>query len=131
MRRRIRVSRGLRILLAGGILLAGIGAARHGIDAETAWAEIWPWAVVMAAAALHELGHLIAAGGVGVGVRGLALDVLGARMELAGTPSYGQELFVAAGGPFISLVSAALVYPRAVDGGAAEVFSGRRWFWGC
>ena len=121
----IRVSRGLGILLAAVALTAGLGAFRRGVTAEEAWGTIWPWAVALAAAAAHEAGHWVAAWGVGVPVRGIFLDMLGARMELAGTPSYGQELFVAAAGPFVSLVGAGVAYPLAAAGsGVAEVFFG-------
>ena len=68
---------------------------------------------VFLAAGFHELGHLCAARLLRIPVRSMKLDLLGARMELGGRPSYGQEAFVAAGGPLMSLVSGALVYPWA------------------
>lgn len=121
MRTGIRISRGLLALLSGVALMTGILWAREGMNA----AEVLPWALAFCAAFLHEAGHLIAAWGVGVRVRGLSLDLLGARMELAGAPSYGQEFFVAAGGPFVSLVCGALAFSwaaRAYEG--ATLFCG-------
>ncbi len=108
---RIRVGRGIWVLGIGVAVMEAISAVRSGRSAEEMWDEAWPWLVVMAAAGLHEVGHLIAAWGARVGVRGLRLDLFGARMELSGLLSYGQEFFVAAGGPLVSLVCAAISYP--------------------
>jgi Zn-dependent protease len=80
------------------------------------WERLWPWAVILSAAGAHELGHWLAARLLGVEVRGLRLDLLGARMELTGLLSYGQEMAVAAAGPFVNLVCAAMAYPAAAAG---------------
>ena len=109
MRGKIRVSRGLVALLLLGAVALGTVWTRDGVKVS----EVWPPAVALGAALLHEVGHLIAAWGAGVRVRGVALDLLGARMALSGAPSYGQEFLVAAGGPFVSLVGGVLTFPWA------------------
>ena len=110
---RIRISRGLGMLCLGTALLGGIAAIRSGASTEAVWAGIWPWMAVLAAAGLHELGHTVAAWGAGVRLCGMKLDLFGARMELSGLLSYGQEMAVAAAGPFASFACAALLYPLA------------------
>ena len=82
-------------------------------------------ALVLGAAALHECGHWAAAWGVGARVRGLTLDLFGARMELEGFLSYGAEIFVAAGGPLAGFLGTALAYPLWRSGGseAAGLFA--------
>ena len=111
---RIRVSR-MTVLLAGGSLAMYLvrTARGGGVEAAALWAWLCPLLTVVAAAVLHELGHLGAARAMGVPVRGLSLDLLGARMELGGLLSFGQEFFIALCGPLVSLVSAAM---------AAQVF---------
>ena len=85
------------------------------------WAALWAWLVprliVAGAAGLHETGHLLASAAVGVPMRGLSLDLFGARLEMGGMTSYRGEAVVAAGGPFFSLVSAAVAYPMAAGYG--------------
>ena len=121
---RVRVSVGAWLFglagLCGGlwIILSGGG-----------WSALGEWLlprlIVVGAAGLHELGHLLASALIGVRMRGLSLDLFGARLEMEGMASYGGEAVVAAGGPFFSLVSAAAVVPfvRAGYGGAgAELF---------
>ena len=123
---RVQVSRGIWVLLAGVGVMGAVTIARSGRTAGEVWDVLWPWAVVLAAAGFHELGHIAAAWGIGVGIRGLKLDLFGARMELAGLLSYGQEFFVAAGGPLVSLMCAAVAYPLAVtrDGEWFSLFFG-------
>ena len=108
---RIRVGRGIWMLGIGVAVMKAVSAVRSGRGADELLAEVWPWLVVMAAAGLHEAGHLIAAWGASARVRGLRVDLFGARMELSGLLSYGQEFFVAAGGPLVSLLCAAISYP--------------------
>jgi stage IV sporulation protein FB len=74
-------------------------------------------AVIAAAAILHELGHIVVAWGCGIPVKTLRLDLFGARMELGGMLSYKRELAVAAGGPFVNLLSAVFVLPFCVRWG--------------
>lgn len=64
------------------------------------------------AAAVHEIGHLIAARMCGIPLRELRLGIFGAVI----TPtdaicSYKKELALAAAGPFINLLSAAILFP--------------------
>lgn len=61
------------------------------------------------AALLHECGHLLAARLLGVPLRSLSLDFLGARLSVSGRLlSYGEEWLLAASGPLFSLVGAVL-----------------------
>lgn len=75
------------------------------------WGILWPWLTVGGAAALHELGHLAAARWAGAEVRGLRLDLFGARMELGGLISYSREAAIALGGPAANLLTAAAALP--------------------
>ena len=115
---RIRVSRGMVVLLLG-VAVLGVVRAGQEEDYRALWDRVWPWLIVALAAGIHEGGHLIAAWGAGVGIKGMRFDLFGARMELRGLLSYGQELMVAVGGPLASFLSAAVAYPfRALQGGA-------------
>jgi len=126
---RIRMARGLGVFLVGMVLLGAVGLWRWGGDAKALWEYAAPrladGGIVLGAALLHEVGHLVAAWGVGVRVRGIRLDLLGARMELGGLLSYGQELFIAAAGPLAGFLGAALAYPLWAKGGmeGAALFS--------
>ena len=113
---RVRVSRWLWALGAGTVLMFGITAVRKGITMAELAEGLVPWTAVAAAAVLHELGHIAAAWGLGVRVRRLRVDLFGARMELEGLLSYGQEFFTAAGGPLVNFLCAALVHPRVSRG---------------
>lgn len=115
---RVRISRGAVILLMFTAVM-GIAESLRGGSYGALWERIFPWLVVMVAAGLHELGHALAAWGMGVRLGGMKLDLFGARMELCGMPSYGQELLIAAGGPGMNLLAAALVYPYYTARGAA------------
>lgn len=54
---------------------------------------------------LHELGHALTARRLGIGVRGITLEILGGYTEMAGdTPSPRAELLVSMAGPAVSLV---------------------------
>ncbi len=54
---------------------------------------------------VHELGHLVAARSVGIGVRAIRLDAIGGAAELERPPGTGpSEMLVAAGGPAANLV---------------------------
>lgn len=65
--------------------------------------------LTVAAAALHELGHLTAARLLKIRPHEMRLDVLGARLEITGRVlSYGEEWLLAAAGPIASLIGAAL-----------------------
>ena len=124
---RIRVSRMTVVLAVGGLALCLIRLARAGeISAAALWDGLRPWLTVAAAAALHELGHLVAACSMGTPVRGLSLDLLGARMELGGFLSFGQEFFISLCGPLVSLVTtatAALIFRTGHGGEGLLVFA--------
>lgn len=97
MRRRWRIG------VEGGLLLLLIGLSIvTGQERE--------WLYILPAALLHEGGHYLAALTCGAKVKGLRMDLLGARMEVDGLLSYGKELFIAAGGPLVNFVTAALAY---------------------
>ncbi len=64
--------------------------------------------LTVAAAILHECGHLLAAWRLHIPLHQLRLDFLGARMEVRGRMlSYGEEWLLSAAGPLTSLLSAA------------------------
>lgn len=114
------------LLAAAGLSLSTAWTATAGRLPDTLQA-LTPWMgealAIGAAALLHEFGHLAAAWGMGVRVRTLRLDLLGARLELFGLTSYGGEAAVAAGGPAVNLLSAAVAYPlwRTAGGGEGEL----------
>ena len=113
---RVRISRRAAVMVMGGGMICLWETVRAGGDAEMLWATARIAAVIIAAAVLHELGHAAAAWGWGVPIKTLRLDLFGARMELGGMLSYGDELAVAAGGPLVNLLSAALVLPLCTGG---------------
>lgn len=64
------------------------------------------------AALLHELGHFLAAKWMRIPLRGLKLDLLGARIEVGGKYlSYGEEWLLSAAGPLSSLMASVLAAP--------------------
>ncbi len=66
----------------------------------------------MTAAALHEFGHVASARLLGIRLSGLSLDLLGARLDTGRKLiSYGDELRLAAAGPFVNLVCFIAAYP--------------------
>lgn len=65
-------------------------------------------ALTVAAALLHELGHLTAAGLLRIPLGKLRLNLLGARLEVRGRMlAYGEEWLLCAFGPLFSLLGAA------------------------
>lgn len=81
-------------------------------------------ALTLFAALLHECGHLLAAGAMGIPLRQLRIDFLGARMEVTGRMlSYGEEWLLCAAGPLTSLFLAALAAPLWSLSPHAQVFS--------
>jgi len=62
----------------------------------------------LAAAALHELGHVAAVYMAGGHVRALCLDLFGGNMQVEARLSYPRELFVTAAGPGLNLLAAYL-----------------------
>ena len=66
----------------------------------------------LAAILVHEGGHLVRARLLGVRMRGMKLDFLGARLETTGRMlSFGEEWLLAAGGPMVSLLAALAMAP--------------------
>ncbi len=129
---RMRISRGAVILAMGAAILGIADVWRSGEGPAGLWEELLPWLIVAAAALLHELGHIATARCVGVGIRGMKLDLFGARLELGGLLSYGQECLIAAGGPLVNFLSVAVLYPLSSGGnGMMELFLGASLVLGC
>ena len=62
-------------------------------------------AMSLLAAALHEVGHLIAAKGMHIPIGAMRFDLLGARIDVKGRIlSYGEEWLLCVAGPLSSLV---------------------------
>jgi Zn-dependent protease len=117
---KLKVSRRVWVFLSGAVFLGIRQIGRMPPSTGELAAAAASWLTVLCAAGLHELGHLTAAWGCGAEVKGLRLDLFGARMELGGLLSYGQEFFVAAGGPFVSLLCAAVAYPLSLRCGGVR-----------
>ena len=64
--------------------------------------------LVLSAALLHELGHILALRISGAGICRLRIGVLGAVMETRGNLSYGRELLCLLAGPGANLLAAVL-----------------------
>lgn len=85
----------------GFCLLIGWFAAVNG------WSML---VAVLAAAALHELGHWAALRLLGAEIRGLRIGILGAVLETDSTRlSYGRELVVLLAGPGANLLGALML----------------------
>lgn len=68
--------------------------------------------MTLAAAILHECGHILAARLMRIPLKDLRLDILGARLEVCGRMlSYSEEWILCAAGPLVSLLCAALAFP--------------------
>ena len=62
-------------------------------------------AMSLLAAALHEIGHLVAARAMHISIGAMRFDLLGARIDVKGRIlSYGEEWLLCASGPLSSLV---------------------------
>lgn len=62
-------------------------------------------AMSLLAAALHEVGHLLAAKAMKIPIAAMRFDLLGARIDVEGRIlSYGEEWLLCASGPLSSLV---------------------------
>lgn len=76
-----------------------------------------------AAAALHEVGHILAAEALGIRLRRFSFSMLGARLLTeSGTLSYPKEALLAAAGPAANLLGAAYAFPlvRVCGGGIRD-----------
>ena len=68
--------------------------------------------LTVAAALLHEGGHLLAARLLGIRLERMRLGFLGMRLDMgADILSYGQEWLLCAAGPLVSLLGAAVAAP--------------------
>lgn len=64
------------------------------------------------AATVHELGHVAAAAALGINLRSIKLDVLGARLTTEGRlHSYFAEVALCLAGPFVNFLSFAMLFP--------------------
>lgn len=64
------------------------------------------------AALVHELGHIAAAALLGIDLRQIKLDVLGARLTTQGRlHSYAAEVALCLAGPAVNFLSFALLFP--------------------
>lgn len=73
----------------------------------------------LSAAALHEVGHILAAEALGIRLKRFSFSMLGARLVTeSGTVPYMKEAALAAAGPAANLLGAAYAYPisRVVEG---------------
>ncbi|MBR6781763.1 MAG: site-2 protease family protein [Clostridia bacterium] len=118
---RIRI-RPMAAILGVGVALMALWGSLTGRE-EWGALRVGELLSVALAALLHEIGHGVAAWGWSVPIRTLRLDLFGARMELGGLTGYAAELAVAAGGPLVSLLVAALVWPVGIFWEGAEFFS--------
>ncbi len=108
---RIRVS-GCVVVFAIAVAAAGVWRVwQGGIKLSEVVDGVRDGLIMASAALLHEAGHAVAAWGCGRHIGCLRLDLFGARMKLEGVLSYRQELCVAAGGPIVNLLTAAMIYP--------------------
>ena len=67
-------------------------------------------AAILTAAALHELGHLLAMAVCGVPITAVCLCPLGVRIERVESPSLRRELFINLSGPMVNLLMALVLY---------------------
>ncbi len=81
-------------------------------------------AMSLLAAALHEVGHLLAAKWMHIPIRAMRFDLLGARIDIKGRIlSYGEEWLLCMSGPLASLVFSLLGSLFWSHGKLAVVFS--------
>ena len=74
---------------------------------------------VILAAALHEAGHIFAARRLGIGLRSISFDPLGARINTSDRLiSYRKEALLALGGPLANILSLGFSVPLALLSGS-------------
>ena len=95
----------MKIRIAPGAILLLLALLQHRAPLLPAF---------LLAAAVHELGHIGAAWALGIRLRALELDVMGAQLTPAlPFPSYRAELLLAAAGPAASLLLGCFLLPHA------------------
>lgn len=67
--------------------------------------------LIFLAAGIHELGHIVAAALLGIKIKELRLDLIGASLITSGIHSYRDERLLCAAGPFFNLVGILFAYP--------------------
>ena len=82
---KMKVSPGAGLLAVGIVLLGAVEIWRGGWNRGEIPEQSLPWLIIATAAMIHELGHVVAAASLGVGIRGMKLDLFGARLELGAT----------------------------------------------
>lgn len=117
MRHRIRIEPSVFLLIAG---VAALLITQRGRDVLPSLL------LLLLSSGIHEVGHVVMAQAVGVRLRVLRLELLGARLETDGMMSYGQEWWLCMGGPLFNLISAGLLLPilAALEDTAARVWLG-------
>lgn len=96
-----------RIKIGGGIVVFAVFLLLGGYR-YMELSVILPWSIAVVG---HELGHLISAKLCGAEVECFTIDMAGAKMSLSGKLlSYGDELVIAAAGPMVNLVTAAITF---------------------
>jgi stage IV sporulation protein FB len=129
----MKISRGAGLLAMGVAILGAIEIWRVGWSWDEVLKQSLPWLIIATAAMIHELGHVVAAVCLGVGIRGMKLDLFGARLELGGMLSYGGECWIAVGGPLANFLSVALLCPIPLfqETGGGALFLGASLTLGC
>ena len=92
----------MKVRVAPAALLLLLLAARH---------DALRFSALLAAVAVHEAGHLLAARALSLPVRKLEFDVFGARLFTAPLPSYRAEAVLAGAGPLFSLLLGVVLLP--------------------
>ena len=112
---KVKISRMGMVMTAGAMALGLVGVWREGARLSEIWKQTGPWFMVALAAMIHELGHIVSARWMGAEIRGIKLDLFGARLELGGLLSYKGEFCIAAGGPLANSLCVALLYPLRIS----------------
>jgi Zn-dependent protease len=80
--------------------------------------------VSLLAAAFHELGHIFCARALGVRIKEMRLDLLGALLDTDGAPiSYGAEFMLCAAGPLASFLGFAVANGLCIRAGVGEILT--------
>ncbi len=67
--------------------------------------------LIFLAAGIHEAGHILAASVLGIKIKEMRLDLIGASLMTSGIHSYRDERILCAAGPFFNLLGILLSYP--------------------